>query len=352
MNGQHRLDETNLLEYLRNSSLLVPGEEARIEVVGDGNVNWVRRVRSARGSRVVKQARPALERFPEYRVSTERLLQEARFYELARPFDRDGICPQVLHVDTEQRVLVLEDLGDCERLDAALERGADVTPECVALANFLGRLHVGTCDPELAAQFPNDEMRRLHGDHIFRLPFRPNDFSLSPAVAERAREIQADTTLVASVDAAHARYLASGRCLIHGDVQPANVLLAANGPKLLDAEIAQLGDPAFDIGQLLGHLLLPAAARGEARAVDRSLRAVWQAYAAAASAGRSDLAHAARYAGVELLRRTLGAARVPAVASDAASLAVIDAGLDLIRNGEDHWGALAEAAFGVAPESE
>ena len=40
-----------------------------------------------------------------------------------------------------------------------------------------------------------------------------------------------------------------------------------------------------------------------------------------------------RYAGIELLRRTLGAARVPAVASDNASLAVVDSGLALIREG-------------------
>jgi 5-methylthioribose kinase len=63
------------------------------------------------------------------------------------------------------------------------------------------------------------------------------------------------------------------------------------------------------------------------------LRAVWQAYAAEAGASGSDLEYAARYAGIELLRRTLGAARVPAVASDAASLAVVETGLRLVRDG-------------------
>jgi 5-methylthioribose kinase len=330
------LHDSNLLEYLRNSSLLEPGEQPRIEHVGDGNINWLRRVTSDKGSRVIKQARPALERFPEYRASTERLLHEARFYQLAAPFDLEHVCPQVLHLDAEQRVLVLEDLGECERLDAALERGADIGAAAALLARFLGRLHAGTRDPHLAAQFANDEMRRLHGNHIFHLPYRPNDFPLSPAVAARARELQADSALIATIDRAHARYLASGACLIHGDVQPANVLLAPGGAKLLDAEIAHLGDPAFDVGQLLGHLLLPAAARGEANAATPVLRATWQAYAAPAGAEDSALEHAMRYAGIELLRRTLGAARLPAVSSDAASLAVVDAGLALVR-GETAW---------------
>ena len=44
-------------------------------------------------------------------------------------------------------------------------------------------------------------------------------------------------------------------------------------------------------------------------------------------------ARAARYAGIELLRRTLGAARHPPVEADAAALAVLDSGLELVRGG-------------------
>ena len=302
----------------------------------------------------MKQARPALERFPEYEVSTERIVFEARFYESVARFDRDAVCPRVLAFDPEQCVLVLEDLGDAERLDAALARGADVSAAAATLARFLARVHAGTRDPALAALFANDEMRRLHGDHIFLLPYRENDFPLSPAVAELAREVRADADLVARIDAAYARYLEPVGALVHGDVQAANVLLAERGPVLLDAEISHVGDPAFDLGQLLAHLLLPAAARGEAESADATLRETWAAYRdtrgdaggdtrrdpsgdATAEARReplgadSLLADAARYAGIELLRRTLGAARVPAVAEDAASLAVVDAGIRLVR---------------------
>lgn len=314
--------------------MLGDGEDPAVEPVGDGNINWVRRVRSASGSRIVKQARPALERFPEYEAPTERIAVEARFYEAAAPFDPEGVCPQVLAFDPDQSVLVLEDLGDAERLDAALARGADVSDPAAALARFLGRLHAGCTDAALCERFANDAMQRLHGDHIFRLPYRENEFALRPAVAERAREVRADAALVATIDAAYARYLEPKGALVHGDVQPANVLLAPAGPKLLDAEIAHVGDPAFDVGQLLGHLLLPAAARGEPATALPALRATWAAYAAGGGdASPAALDAAARYAGIELLRRTLGAARVPAVASDAASLAVVDSGLALVREG-------------------
>ena len=332
MDEQLALTAGNLPDYLKKKGFLAQDEPVSVAKVGDGNINWVRRVRTGSESWVVKQARPALERFPEYRASTERIVFEARFYETVAPFDDARVCPRVVRFDPEQRVLVLEDLGDVERLDAALARGADVVAAATRLARFLGAVHRGTADGALAEHFANDEMRRLHGDHIFHLPYRDNDFPLSTRVAARAAELRADTALVATIDAAYARYLESRGCLLHGDVQPANVLLPPSGAKLLDAEIAHVGDPAFDLGQLLGHLLLPAAARREPEAAGPALQATWRAYAEAwAGAPPFPLGEAARYGGIELLRRTIGAARVPAVASDEASLAVIDAGLAWIR---------------------
>jgi 5-methylthioribose kinase len=330
---QQRLSEASLPGYLARCGLIEPGEPVSVEPLGDGNINWVRRFRTASGSRVVKQARPTLERFPEYRAPTERSVYEARYTEVAAPFDHEGICPQILFFDPDECVLILEDLGDAERLDRALARGADVSRAAASIAAFLGRVHSGTRGADLAARFANDEMRRLHGDHIFRLPYRPNDFPLSPALARRAREIQADSDLVAQIDAVHARYLEPRGALVHGDVQAANVMIAPSGPKLLDAEIAHVGDPAFDVGQLLAHLLLPAIARGQPASGRRAAEVAWSAYLGAVGAsGAESFAAAAVHAGIELMRRTLGAARVPAVERDDAGQAVVDAGLRLVQN--------------------
>lgn len=329
---QRALSEANLSAYLRERGLLAPGEEARVEPAGEGNINWVRRVRVGARSFVLKQARPALERFPEYRVATERILFEARYYETVAPLDSADICPRVLDFDAPQRVLVLEDLGDAERLDHALARGADARQALCALAGFLGTVHAATRDAQLAARFANVEMQRIHGDHIFVLPFRANDFPLSPPLRRRAEGIRRDAALVARIDAAYARYLEPRGALVHADPQGGNVLLAPEGPKLIDPEIAHMGDPAFDLGILLAHVWIPAIARGSARAADPALRALWSAYASAHGVSAlPDFADAARYAGIEMLRRTLGAARVPDVARDEAGLAVVDAGLALLR---------------------
>ena len=70
MRRQLRLSEENLAEYLTRCGLIPPGERLDVEALGDGNINWVRRFRTAATTRVVKQARPALERFPQLQAPT------------------------------------------------------------------------------------------------------------------------------------------------------------------------------------------------------------------------------------------------------------------------------------------
>jgi 5-methylthioribose kinase len=326
---QTPLCEADLPGYLAELGLLTPGEPACVEPAGDGNINWVRRVRSLARERsfVVKQARPALERFPEYRVSTQRIEFEARWYQSAARFDRGRVCPRVYHFDAQRKALVLEDLAGAELLTDLLARGGDATAVAAGLGGFLGEMHAGTRDPALAGRFANSEMRALHGEHIFALPFRESGFPLSPAVAKRARALTAEADLLRRIEAAYDRYRGLALALVHGDVQPSNVLVAASGPKLLDAEIAHMGDPAFDVGQLTGHLWLRALARGDAQAAAPAVSALWSSYSAA-SGGALDFAFsdALAHAGIEMLRRVLGAARIPEVSRDEIALRAIDAG--------------------------
>ena len=50
-----------------------------------------------------------------------------------------------------------------------------------------------------------------------------------------------------------------GRCFVHADFSPKNILVHAQGLTLVDFETAHAGDPAYDLGFVLCHLLLKAA---------------------------------------------------------------------------------------------
>jgi 5-methylthioribose kinase len=329
--AQKILTEADLPALLVGMGIVPSGIPVDVEPAGDGNINWVRRARSRAGaSCVVKQARPHLERFPEYSAPTERIVCERSYYEIAAPLDPGGVCPDVLGFDEVDRVLVLADLGGAERLDHALARGARVTSALEAVAELLGKVHAATRARDLAGRFDNEGMRRLHGDHVFVLPLRPNDFPLPGEVRTRARELASDQTLVAIADACYARYLEPRGALVHGDVQGGNILLTARGPKLLDAEISHVGDPAFDVGTLAAHVLLAGVGRGALGAAREDVVSLWTAYRRT-NDRPPRFAEVARYAGLEVLRRTIGAARVAAVAEPGAALAALDLATRLIR---------------------
>ena len=336
LSTQLSLTDRNLPEYLRSVGLAEATDDVVVEPAGDGNINWVRRARLKGGkSYIVKQARPALEKFPEYEVSTDRIVFEARYLARVQPLDTEDLCPAVHHFDPDQKVLVMEDLGASVRLDDALEARRPIADEMEAVARLLGRVHRATADdPDLAAEFANDAMRRLHGDHIFTLPYR-EEFPAPPKTAELGERVRKDAEVAEIAANAYDSYLRPTGPLVHADVQPSNLLLTSTGPKLLDAEIAHAGDPAFDVGTLVAHLALPAAAQGEPDEADELLGRVWLAYTE--EHGQRGIASATdvmRYAGLELTRRTIGAARVAFVEQDEAGVRVLETSLAWIRRPE------------------
>jgi len=328
------LDDAGLPAWLEARGVL-KAAGARVEPAGDGNINWVRRVIAADGTRaVVKQARPALERFPQYQVDTARIVFEARYGEVLRRMvpGQARVLPRLLHFDESERALVMEDVQPAERLDALLDRGAAAPETSFALGEFLGAVHRATANVavELAPQFANDEMRRLHGEHIFALPFAPNDFPIEPRLRALADDALARPELRERIAELRERYYAARECLVHGDVQAGNVLVQAGGrPRLLDAEIAHVGDPAFDLGQALAHVHVHRVRAQATFACDAAERALVDGYAPE----RERLARARRYAGVEILRRAIGAARLSLLGTTARAERALALGCALILSG-------------------
>lgn len=329
-----RIDEDNLIAQLERAG--VPGvwADARVERAGEGNINFVRRVRLADGrSFVVKHARPTLERFPQYTAPVARLLFEQRYVftvsELVAPDDL--LPPRILHFDAERHVLVMEDLGSGPDLGQALGAGAPPIGGLSELGRFLAQVHVRSRPraAALAPGFENAEMQRLHGEHIFTLPYEDEAFPVEPAVRASA-DRALDPDVRERIRALRARYYESREALVHADVQTTNLLLRDGRLRLLDAEIAHVGDPAFDLGTALAHVHVHLAIRPERTELRAAADALLDGYAK----GGGDAAVQARahaYAGVEMLRRTLGAARFSAVPDASAAARIVEHGAALVR---------------------
>ena len=329
-----RLDDAKLPDYLEQIGLRRPDEPVAVIGVGDGNINFVRRIRiGADRSLVVKQARAALERFPEYEVSTERIEFERRYGQVVRERAGDvaDLLPQILHYDAAAKVLVMEDVGPGPRLDAELDEGRIPHDALRILGEYLGRVHAATADHahELAGEFRNDEMRALHGEHIFTLPYAPNDFPISAELRAEAEKQLSREGVRERIRALRIHYYEERRALVHADVQPGNVVLQRGRPRLLDAEIAHVGDPMFDLGTALAHLELRRPTAIDPGGIERGVQALLEGYRSRA-AEYLDADRARQFAAVELMRRSIGAARLTCLSSDEAAARALSHAVEML----------------------
>jgi 5-methylthioribose kinase len=278
----------------------------RIARAGDGNMNLALRVAPAAGqSFILKQGRPWVEKYRHIPAPSERTLVEAAFYAAvqadARVADR---MPAVLGVDADNRVLVIEDLGDDG--DFTSMYGGTALPIITLedLLSWLERLAALPIAAEERAVFANRAMRTLNHEHMFRFPLAPGNGldldAITPGLADEARELASDTRYCDAVAALGRDYLADGGTLVHGDYFPGSWLNTPGGVRVIDPEFCFLGRAEFDCAILAAHLLLADAGPGPVEMV-----------AASIASRRLDATLAAGYAGVEIVRRLIGVAQLP-----------------------------------------
>jgi 5-methylthioribose kinase len=233
------LDASNRLEVERYlvardlvSAVGLPIEIAR---AGAGNMNLTLRVTDVAGrSFIVKQGRPWVEKYPHIPAPFERTLVEAAFYSAVQgePHVANRM-PAVLHVDTDNHVLVLEDIGaggDFTSIYADATMPVATLAELLEWLDLLARVSVPA---DGRATFANRAMRALNHEHMFSFPLLDTNGldlnGITPGLSDAARELAGDRLYCDAVAALGRRYLADGGTLVHGDYFPGSWLKAADG---------------------------------------------------------------------------------------------------------------------------
>ncbi len=232
-----------VVESLLRCGLVAVADAAALhgEPVTGGVSSEVWRVELASGPVCVKRALPKLAVERDWRVSTERSRWEARWLRLAARIEPTAACP-LLAADEAHDTLVLAWLDPATHpvWKQQLAAGQVERSTAVEVGRRLARLHAGSLPHrfEFAEARPLFDALRLH-------PYLRATAARHPAVAARLLDLAA---ALAAADVT----------VIHGDVSPKNILVGPEGPRLLDAECASPGDPAFDLAFCTNHLLLKA----------------------------------------------------------------------------------------------
>ena len=238
-----RLSEPNAVrDYLLHAGIAGPDEVVDVEALSGGVSSDIFLVRRpAPPDWVVKQALPNLRVDVDWPSHPRRIYTEAAAMRwLATVLDA-GAVPAAVHEDRRHHVLAMEAVPEPHTNWKSMLLEGDVRAEQVAeFTGILARIH-------LAGSREIDELAPDFGDRSFFESLR-----LEPYYEYTATKVPVAADFLRSLCA---RTRAVRLTMTHGDFSPKNVLVRDGRLVLLDHEVAHIGDPAFDIGFSMAHLL-------------------------------------------------------------------------------------------------
>jgi 5-methylthioribose kinase len=258
------LDANNVLDYLRQVGVLGRDEPATATALGWGVSNVVLRVDSARRSLVLKQSRAQLRTREEWFSNLDRIFREAEVMRTLHDLLSAGVVPDVIFEDRDNFAFAMSAAPADHVVWKQSLLDGHVNLEIGRRAgDILGAIHAATAgDPDLAQRLDDHEV-------FIQLRVEPFYWRMKPRHPELAKHI----------DAIVAEMFRTRVALTHADFSPKNLLVHARGVTLVDYETGHWGDPAFDLGFFLSHLILKAIKNGSLR--DRFLeltRVFWDRY--------------------------------------------------------------------------
>jgi aminoglycoside phosphotransferase (APT) family kinase protein len=251
------IDEHSALDYLRHTGRVAPHERVGIRELSGGVSNMVllvERPDHPGGDFVLKQARAKLRTRHDWYSGLERIWREAEVLALCTrllaaanranpthpPLAR---TPEILFEDRENYLLAIaaaprpNSVWKQDLLAGKIDRQI-----ALACGRMLGTLHAESwLDANIAERI---------GDRALFDQLRVDPYYRTLAAA-RVESREAIESLIASL-AAHPR------SLVHADFSPKNLLVFEGGLMMVDFETGHYGDPAFDLGFFLSHLVLKA----------------------------------------------------------------------------------------------
>jgi len=231
-----------LVTYLRRTGRIGAGESPMMEVLTGGVSNRTVLVTRAGGEAwVVKQALPKLRVDVDWFSDTDRIHCEALGLQWLQMLCGESATPTLIFEDPAEHLLAMAAVPrPHENWKAMLMAGRVDDDHVWQFGSMLGHIHQRSWDSK-------SELESLFADRSFFESLRVEPYyqytaSQCPAARDFLEELIADT---------RARRL----CIVHGDYSPKNVLVRNGRLILLDHEVIHWGDPAFDIGFALTHLL-------------------------------------------------------------------------------------------------
>ncbi len=270
------LGPDNLIEYLCQTGRLSSADAAKshAETLSGGVSNVVMRVSVPSGQDfVVKQSRAQLRTQAAWFSQPERIWRERDVLDVLSRVTPPRVVPKRLFEDRDNYLFAMEAIPSEHLVWKSSLLNGEVDE---SIGRRLGEILAG-----IHSRTTNDaELRERLGDRTIFDELRLDPFYRY--MAQRQAELR--PALERLID----ETMATSTCLVLGDFSPKNILLVpselgSDGQRprlvLVDFETGHFGDPAFDLGFFLSHLLLKTIKHAiRADSFFDMIRAFWSAY--------------------------------------------------------------------------
>ena len=262
------LDTRSIIDYCRKRlDFFSPDAPLQAMEIGDGNINYVFKVidKNTGRSLVIKQADKLL-RSSGRPLDLYRNKIEADVLRLQGELAGDMV-PRVYHYDEVMYALAMEDISSYKNLRKEILAGKVFPDFAGDIASFMAAALFPTTDLVLhrhekkrrVGACINIELCDISEDLVFTEPYY--DYKgrnvLTPGNEEFVREfLYEDKRLHAQVGCLRERFMNYAQALLHGDLHSGSVFINETGLKVIDPEFAFYGPMGYDVGNVIGNLFI------------------------------------------------------------------------------------------------
>ena len=262
------LDCDEVISYVKEKNLFSENANLTVKEIGDGNINYIFKVENKiDGKSIVLKQADKLLRSSGRPLDLARSKIEANILRIENNL-APHFVPEIYFYDEIMCVLAMEDISEYKNLRTELIAGKIFPNFADNISEFLSRTLLLTTDlfmdkfekKKNVKEFINPELCDISECLVFTEPY---DNNKNRNIITTGNEEFVENMLYKNEDLHFAilklreKFMNYSQSLIHGDLHSGSIFINEKGIKIIDPEFSFYGPMAYDIGNVIGNLYFP-----------------------------------------------------------------------------------------------
>ncbi len=262
------LDCDEVISYVKEKNLFPENANLTVKEIGDGNINYIFKVENKiDGKSIVLKQADKLLRSSGRPLDLTRSKIEANILRIENNLAPHYV-PEIYFYDEIMCVLAMEDISEYKNLRTELIAGKIFPNFADNISEFLSRTLLLTTDlfmnkfekKKNVKEFINPELFDISECLVF---IEPYDNNKNRNIITIGNEEFVENMLYKNEDLHFAilklreKFMNYSQSLIHGDLHSGSIFINEKGIKIIDPEFSFYGPMAYDVGNVIGNLYFP-----------------------------------------------------------------------------------------------